>query len=92
MAEDDATLGVLAEKLQRATAAANEAIRLREMHLDQRNLIEELLNRIRTITEAADQARRSLVLDALAAGISVRDTAQAAGLSPSTIQRWKAEH
>ncbi|WP_084026956.1 helix-turn-helix domain-containing protein [Mycobacterium avium] len=91
MAEDDAMPSVLAEHLQRVVTASNEATRLLEMHLDRRNLIAELLHRIRTISEAADSARRSLVLEALDAGMSVRDTARAAGLGPATIQRWKSE-
>jgi DNA invertase Pin-like site-specific DNA recombinase len=91
MAEDDEISNVLVELLERIITASNEAAGMLDMHLDRRNLLEELLRRIRTIGEAKDRARRSLVLDALDAGMSVRDTARAAGLGPATIQRWKAE-
>jgi DNA-directed RNA polymerase specialized sigma24 family protein len=82
----------LAEQLRAISDAAGEASLLLTMNLEQRNLNEELLNRIRTIIEAAESARQSLVVKALASGLSVRETARCAGVGTSTVQRWKAEN
>lgn len=91
MGRDDATPEVLAENLARVADAAAEASGLLDMNLTPHNLADELLSRLRTIGEAADEARRVLVIYALDAGMSVRDTARAAGLATATVQRWKAQ-
>lgn len=41
--------------------------------------------------DAADAALRAAVIAALEAGGSIREVAKAAGLSPSTVQRWSNE-
>lgn len=81
----------LAEQLDAINNAANEATRLLGMNLDQRNLLEEVLNRVRAIVETAEDARHSLIVTALESGLSVRETARCAGVGTSTIQRWKAK-
>ncbi len=81
----------LTEQLRAITDAATEANQLLSLNLEQQNLNQELLSRLRTIIEAAEYSRQTLVLAALESGLSVREAARCAGLGTSTVQRWKTK-
>jgi DNA-directed RNA polymerase specialized sigma24 family protein len=87
----DEVRAALSEQLRAITDAATEANQLLSLNLDQQNLNQELLSRLRTIIEAAEHTRQTLVIAALDSGLSVRETARCAGVGTSTVQRWKAE-
>jgi DNA-directed RNA polymerase specialized sigma24 family protein len=49
------------------------------------------LDRIRRHREALDRVLRTTVLRARAAGLTVRRTAELAGISPGTVQTWTTQ-
>jgi hypothetical protein len=81
--------------MSRSGTIVEQAARMRGMSPRPRNEIpDDLAVRLAKVTAAkavADAEHKAAVLAALDAGGSVRRVADLAGLSPTTVQNWKAE-